>query len=509
MEEGNMASGYEQLRQAVQCALRDGGLSLLREPKRFLGFVSDWVDPDSMEMGAVYHACNADYLAIFANAAKEGTAEAMLSAADRAATRCEYECAMRSDVALGISRAIALGTLDFLGVPTDYEARKTSEGSPWNGSGLGADEPVPGGTKGEAARVSPAEPPETSHRRVSGAASPNPPMAPVRPPAPSPSAHQITPPTPRKKHWPVVFAIIVAIAVVALVALMSLRGSMSESGQSPNQGPEESAASASDSSEESSTTGHLADLEIDLTLASDTVATIDSDLVRSWLMEGDGSEATLDLDAISDYVSHELAPELDTVGAERTYTRPDGKTIRVDGGTYGWNINCSALAEEISSCIESQSDKPIEIPCISKAAVYNPGGPDWGNRYIDVDLEEQYARMYDDSGSLIWASECVSGGPSEGNDTVTGVFAIEDKVSPMTLIGLDSNGDGEPDYENEVTYWMPFWGGYGLCDATWRYTFGGEEYLHDGSHGCVNLPYSAAEELYYAVKVGDPVIVHW
>lgn len=250
------------------------------------------------------------------------------------------------------------------------------------------------------------------------------------------------------------------------------------------------------------------DLKIPLTLAGDTTVTLDPDLVRSWLVVGSDSEITGDLDAITYYTLNTLSPKLDSVSGYRTYTRPDGKTIQINDGTYGWSIDSGELAKVIAARIESQSDKPIEIPCKSKAAVYNPGGADWGNRYIDVDITEQYARMYDDNGSLIWESECVSGGPAEDNDTVTGVFYIEDKVSPMKLIGLDSNGDGEPDYENDVTYWMPFWGGYGFHDATWRYSFGGSEYLYDGSHGCVNLPYAAAELLYYNVEVGDPVVVH-
>ena len=250
------------------------------------------------------------------------------------------------------------------------------------------------------------------------------------------------------------------------------------------------------------------DLKIPLTLAGDTTVTLDPDQVRSWLVVGSDSEITGDLDAINYYTLNTLSPKLDSVSGYRTYTRPDGKTIQINDGTYGWSIDSGELAKVIASRIESQSDKPIEIPCKSKAAVYNPGGADWGNRYIDVDITEQYARMYDDGGNLIWESECVSGGPAEANDTVTGVFYIEDKVSPMKLIGLDSNGDGEPDYENDVTYWMPFWGGYGFHDATWRYSFGGSEYLYDGSHGCVNLPYAAAELLYYNVEVGDPVVVH-
>ena len=54
---------------------------------------------------------------------------------------------------------------------------------------------------------------------------------------------------------------------------------------------------------------------------------------------------------------------------------------------------------------------------------------------------------------------------------------------------------------------MPFCGGYGLHDASWRSSFGGSIYKRSGSHGCVNLPTWEAPELYDLISVGTPVIV--
>lgn len=145
---------------------------------------------------------------------------------------------------------------------------------------------------------------------------------------------------------------------------------------------------------------------------------------------------------------------------------------------------------------------------LKTAATWNPGKQDWPARYIDVDLSEQHVRMYDESSNVIWESDCVSGEPVYGGGTDTGVYFVYLKKSPETLKGLDYNGDGQPDYEVPVTYWMPFDGGEGLHDAN-RGAFGGNIYTYNGSHGCVNLPYSAAEALWGIVEVGDPVIVHW
>jgi hypothetical protein len=197
------------------------------------------------------------------------------------------------------------------------------------------------------------------------------------------------------------------------------------------------------------------------------------------------------------------------VGALRTWERWDGKKVQVFDGTYGWNIDGAQLAKDIAASIDERSEIPIEVPCAQRAALYNPGGPDWGKRYIEVDLTEQIAYMYDEAGDLVWQSECVTGNESENDGTVVGVYSIENKKSPETLVGLDNNGDGEPDYENEVEFWMPFYGGYGLHDATWRSYFGPDAYLYGGSHGCVNLPLDAAQELYALIQIDDVVVVHY
>ena len=92
----------------------------------------------------------------------------------------------------------------------------------------------------------------------------------------------------------------------------------------------------------------------------------------------------------------------------------------------------------------------------------------------------------------------------------TGTFEIRAKARNQTLIGADTDKDGEPDYKSHVDYWMPFVGNMvGLHDAPWRSSFGGSIYKTNGSHGCVNLPPSKAAELFSLVHVGDSVVVHW
>jgi lipoprotein-anchoring transpeptidase ErfK/SrfK len=100
----------------------------------------------------------------------------------------------------------------------------------------------------------------------------------------------------------------------------------------------------------------------------------------------------------------------------------------------------------------------------------------------------------------------VTGNPNKGNGTPSGgVWAIDAKKSPATLGTMATMG-----YSSDVTYWMPFNGNVGLHDADgWRHgKYGGSIYKTNGSHGCVNLPYSAAETIYATMEIGSPVIVY-
>jgi hypothetical protein len=48
-----------------------------------------------------------------------------------------------------------------------------------------------------------------------------------------------------------------------------------------------------------------------------------------------------------------------------------------------------------------------------------------------------------------------------------------------------------------------------MHDATWRGTFGGDIYIANGSHGCLNLPLDAAAQIYNLVSVREPVIIYY
>lgn len=254
----------------------------------------------------------------------------------------------------------------------------------------------------------------------------------------------------------------------------------------------------------------LLNTTIPLDINGTEVSQVTPDMIAGWLTVGDDGQVATNTDAIKAWTQGDLSKQFDSVGTQRTYTRADGKEVTVSGGTYGWSIDGSSLADAISKQILAADATPIDVPMKSSAAVWNPGGADW-KAYIDVDLSEQHARYYDDDGNVIWESDFVSGNPTEGNSTPTGVYSINGNMQTgnVQLRGLDENGDGEPDYISYVTYWMPFVDNLvAFHDASWRGSFGGNIYTYNGSHGCVNLPASAAKELYGMVSVGTVVVVH-
>ena len=95
----------------------------------------------------------------------------------------------------------------------------------------------------------------------------------------------------------------------------------------------------------------------------------------------------------------------------------------------------------------------------------------------------------------------VTGDASKGYSTPSGVYRLDWKAKDFVL-----RGDG---YAAPVSFWMPFNGGIGLHDASWRSSFGGSIYKTNGSHGCVNMPYSVAEAIYNNIEDKTTIICRY
>lgn len=236
-------------------------------------------------------------------------------------------------------------------------------------------------------------------------------------------------------------------------------------------------------------------------------ATIDKAAFGSWLyINPDDYSLVISQDGVSSWVD-EKAAGMNTVGTKRTWTREDGKVCTVSGGTYGWKVDTSSLSQKVYDALCAGGATTIDIPCSQTGDAYNGAGArDWG-AYVDVDISDQTARYYDANGNLLHTCGVVTGKPVQGRNTPTGVYFLNNKESPSTLVGYKANG--EKDYETKVTYWMPFVGNsVGLHDAPWQSSFGGSRYQTNGSHGCVNLSTSDAQWFYQNLSKGVCIITH-
>ena len=115
-------------------------------------------------------------------------------------------------------------------------------------------------------------------------------------------------------------------------------------------------------------------------------------------------------------------------------------------------------------------------------------------------MTQQHLWYYKD-GALVADGDVVTGNKALNHSTPVGTYRITYKEKNATLKGED--------YESKVTYWMPFNGNIGVHDAIWRDKFGGQIYLTNGSHGCVNAPYALAEKIFNNIEAGIPVICYY
>ena len=122
-----------------------------------------------------------------------------------------------------------------------------------------------------------------------------------------------------------------------------------------------------------------------------------------------------------------------------------------------------------------------------------------GDTFVEISLDNQYLWYYLD-GELLVETPVVTGWPDAGDETRRGYFHVYGMVDDTYLVG--------PTWYDHVDYWMPFDGQIGMHDSSWRSEYGGNIYLEQGSHGCVNTPLEAVGTIYENIWEGVPVIVY-
>ncbi|MCD8160655.1 MAG: L,D-transpeptidase family protein [Clostridiales bacterium] len=178
-----------------------------------------------------------------------------------------------------------------------------------------------------------------------------------------------------------------------------------------------------------------------------------------------------------------------------------GNYVSITVTAAGQSVNSSGLYNDMLSCLESKTGGTRTAPY---EETDDDGDGYWGGNYVEIDLTSQHLWCYK-NGVCVVSCDVVSGCVANGTTTPTGCFQIFAKNTDRYLNGTNVDGTS---YRSWVSYFMPFSGGCGIHDATWRSSFGGTIYYYNGSHGCVGVTLSNAKTIYNNVSVGTHVVVY-
>lgn len=212
--------------------------------------------------------------------------------------------------------------------------------------------------------------------------------------------------------------------------------------------------------------------------------------IVSWIRVSENGNEYYDDGKLNEYVNN-LAAKYNSSETKNTFMTSYGYEISIPSTTYSWILNQQETVNIIRNALyahQTQTINPVwtQMPANSST-------------YVEICLANQRLFLYK-NGQQIMATDIVTGNVAQGRGTPAGYYTIKSKERNTVLRGVD--------YASHVNYWMPFNGGIGLHDATWRGRFGGNIYQYDGSHGCVNMPLDAARITYENVSVGTPVILY-
>jgi hypothetical protein len=222
--------------------------------------------------------------------------------------------------------------------------------------------------------------------------------------------------------------------------------------------------------------------------------------IKEWIViDNENLTASVDKNKVWVYVDG-LSKMFNTKDRSRSFATTNSGTVTITPGTYGWKSDFTGVTDKLYNTICSKTDLTLTVPCSQSGYGMPNATNDFGNTYVEISIPNQHMWVYK-NGSLVLESDIVTGNPTLNRDTPTGAYFVKSRTPNATLVGAD--------YRTPVAYWMPFTNnGCGLHDATWQLWFGGNRYLTNGSHGCVNLPLSVAKQVFDTVTVGYPVIVY-
>lgn len=246
-----------------------------------------------------------------------------------------------------------------------------------------------------------------------------------------------------------------------------------------------------------------------------SAVTVDSTTILPWVSIARGDDgkfvATLDENAVKAYLA-KIGDKYDTDGGQLTITTPTGKVASVAGteDDTGWLTDEATELTKLVDDIKNGRTDHREFSMKHKANA-TTGSDVWGTTYIEVDLSTQHL-WYVKDGQVAEDFGIISG--KSGYDTPQGVTAVYKKVTNVTLVSpWKDPKTGEPTYKTPIDVGLVISrdGNILIHSAPWQPSsmFGNASYhVSGGSHGCVNAPTDKTWDLYNAVPLNTPVVVH-
>jgi len=176
-----------------------------------------------------------------------------------------------------------------------------------------------------------------------------------------------------------------------------------------------------------------------------------------------------------------------------TYVVRPGDTLVGIAARHGVSASRLAAVNGLHTNAWVYVGQRLTIPGGTVSGPVNPTAGS-GTKWIDVNLSTQTVTAY--AGNTAVYRSLASTGTWQ-TPTVVGTFSIYAKYGSTRMQG--------PGYDMpNVPYVMFFYRGYSLHGTYWHSNFGTPM-----SHGCVNLPTSAAQWIYNWAPVGTKVVTHY
>lgn len=243
-----------------------------------------------------------------------------------------------------------------------------------------------------------------------------------------------------------------------------------------------------------------------------TTETLTGADVSEWVK----SDGSIDRSKAENYIAM-LAQKYDTFMTTRSFRTTERGVItmaqsRYSTGQYGWWIDQEKSVDKLLQYIENGESITVDPMYVTLDTGYCYEGfesdrsadSDIGNTYIEVDLSAQHMWYYENGELKFETDQIVSGKATDpARKTPEGVYSVYTKSENYMMVAADGS------YRTRCSYFMRCsFEGIGFHDLS-RSSYGGDIYINNGSHGCINMKYSEVQTLYNMVARGTPVIMYY